>query len=53
MNVRPRRTIVDFRPPPDRLAQEMKNTGFERVHFIERWQGQEGVFAVLFRKLRQ
>ena len=42
--------VVDFRPPPDQLTREMQDAGFERVHFIERWQGQDGVFALLFRK---
>jgi predicted methyltransferase len=43
--------IVDFRPPPEQLTREMRDDGFERVQFIERWQGQEGVYAVLFRRL--
>ncbi|HSC26561.1 MAG TPA: methyltransferase domain-containing protein [Vicinamibacterales bacterium] len=42
--------VVDFRPSPDQLTQEMKEAGFERVQFIERWQEQQGVFAALFRK---
>ena len=40
--------VIDFRPPPDQLTVDMKAMGFERVEFIERWQGQEGVYAVLF-----
>lgn len=40
--------IVDFRPPPDQLTAEMKSIGFERIEFIERWQGQDGVYAALF-----
>lgn len=42
--------VVDFRPSPEQLVQEMKGAGFERMEFIERWQNQEGVYAVLFRK---
>jgi ubiquinone/menaquinone biosynthesis C-methylase UbiE len=40
--------IIDFRPPPDQLAAEMQSIGFERIEFIERWQGQDGVYAALF-----
>lgn len=40
--------IIDFRPPPDQLTAEMKSIGFERAEFIERWQGQDGVYAALF-----
>jgi ubiquinone/menaquinone biosynthesis C-methylase UbiE len=40
--------IIDFRPPPDQLVAEMKSIGFERIEFIERWQGQDGVYAALF-----
>ena len=43
--------IVDFRPPPEQLTREMQEAGFDRLQFIERWQGQEGVYAVLFKKL--
>jgi ubiquinone/menaquinone biosynthesis C-methylase UbiE len=42
--------IIDFRPTADQLTGEMKSIGFERVQFFERWQGQDGVYAVLFRK---
>ena len=42
--------IVDFRPAPDQLTAELKAIGFERLHFIETWQGQDGVYAALFRK---
>ena len=45
--------IIDFRPPPDQLTAEMKSIGFERAEFIERWQGQEGVYAALFLAKRE
>jgi len=44
--------IIDFRPPLDQLTGEMKSIGFGRIEFIERWQGQDGVYAALFEKLR-
>ncbi len=44
--------IVDFRPAPEQLTAEMNEAGFDRVQFIQRWQEQDGVFAVLFRKRR-
>jgi ubiquinone/menaquinone biosynthesis C-methylase UbiE len=40
--------VIDFRPPPDQLTAEMKSIGFERVEFVERWQGQEAVYAAVF-----
>jgi ubiquinone/menaquinone biosynthesis C-methylase UbiE len=43
--------VVDFRPPPDQLMQEMNAAGFERLQVIDSWQGQAGVYAVLFRKI--
>jgi len=42
--------VVDFRPSPDQLTREMKDAGFERVQFVERWQEREDLFAALFRK---
>lgn len=44
--------VIDFRPPVDQLTRDMRDAGFERSQHIERWQGQEGVFAALFRKPR-
>jgi ubiquinone/menaquinone biosynthesis C-methylase UbiE len=44
--------IIDFRPTPDQLTQELKTAGFDRLHFIERWQDQEGVYAALFQRPR-
>jgi ubiquinone/menaquinone biosynthesis C-methylase UbiE len=41
--------IVDFRPPPDQLTQEMNAAGFERLQVIGRWQDRSDVYAVLFR----
>ncbi len=43
--------IVDFRPTPEQLIQEMKTAGFEQLRVIDRWQDQPGVYAVLFRKV--
>jgi ubiquinone/menaquinone biosynthesis C-methylase UbiE len=43
--------VVDFRPLPDQLTQEMQQAGFERVHVVQRWQNRADVFALLFRKL--
>jgi hypothetical protein len=43
--------IIDFRPPPGQLIREMQEAGFAHVELIKSWQGQEGVYAVLFRKL--
>ncbi len=40
--------IIDFEPPPAQLTAEMKSIGLERIEFIERWQGQEGVYGALF-----
>ena len=48
MKPRSRVLIIDFRPPPDQLTAEMKSIGFERIEFIDRWQGQDGVYAALF-----
>jgi ubiquinone/menaquinone biosynthesis C-methylase UbiE len=48
MKPKSRVLIIDFRPPPDELTAEMKSIGFERIEFVERWQGQEGVYAALF-----
>ena len=42
--------VVDFRPSPDQLTRDMNDAGFERVRFIEGWQGRQGIFAALFRK---
>jgi ubiquinone/menaquinone biosynthesis C-methylase UbiE len=42
--------IVDFEPTTDQLTQEMKAAGFEHLQLIDRWQGQPGVYAVLFLK---
>jgi hypothetical protein len=42
--------IVDFRPAPDQLSQEMTAAGFEEVRVIERWQDRSDLYAVLFRK---
>jgi ubiquinone/menaquinone biosynthesis C-methylase UbiE len=42
--------IVDFRPLPDQLTQEMQQAGFERVHVVERWQNRTDLYALLFRK---
>ena len=50
MKPRGRVLIIDFRPPPDQLTAEMKSIGLERVEFIERWQGQDGVYALLLAK---
>ena len=48
MKPKSRVLIIDFRPPADQLTAEMKSIGFERIEFIERWQGQEGVYGALF-----
>ena len=42
--------IVDFRPPPEQLTQEMNVTGFERLQVTDRWQDRSDLYAVLFRK---
>jgi ubiquinone/menaquinone biosynthesis C-methylase UbiE len=42
--------IIDFRPKPDQLTREMASVGFDRVEVLERWQGREEIFAVLFKK---
>ena len=42
--------IIDFRPLVDTLASEMKTAGFEHVRSIASWQGQDGVYAMLFRR---
>jgi ubiquinone/menaquinone biosynthesis C-methylase UbiE len=42
--------VIDFRPDPDRLTEDMRSSGFERVQLIERWQDRPDVDAVLFRK---
>ena len=42
--------IVDFAPTSNQLTQEMKAAGFEQLQVIDSWQGQQGVYAVLFRK---
>ena len=44
--------IVDFRPTMDQLGAEMKTAGFEQVRRIDRWQGQDSVYAVVFRRTR-
>lgn len=42
--------IVDFEPTSNQLTQEMKAAGFEQLQVTDRWQGQPGVYALLFRK---
>jgi ubiquinone/menaquinone biosynthesis C-methylase UbiE len=43
--------IVDFRPPPEVLRQEMRLAGFEQAQLIEHWQDRSEIYAALFRKI--
>ena len=42
--------IIDFRPPVDELTRAMASVGFVRRQVIEKWRGQDEVYAVLFQK---
>jgi ubiquinone/menaquinone biosynthesis C-methylase UbiE len=42
--------LIDFRPPKEQLVREMAGAGFEAVQSVEKWRGQDGVYAVVFRK---
>jgi ubiquinone/menaquinone biosynthesis C-methylase UbiE len=42
--------IIDFRPPTEQLSKDLLEAGFEAVQTIEKWRGQDGVYAVLYRK---
>lgn len=42
--------IVDFQPPADQLAAEMKATGFDLVDTVENWTGQQGLYASVFKR---
>ena len=44
--------IVDFRPTPDQLRQEMNGAGFESLQVIDRWQDRSDLYACLFRKVK-
>jgi len=39
--------IIDFRPDAKALVEQMESSGFQAKKTIDRWQGQEGVYAVL------
>jgi ubiquinone/menaquinone biosynthesis C-methylase UbiE len=40
--------IIDFRPDAKVLTQQMERSGFRARKTIDRWQDQQGVYAVLF-----
>lgn len=42
--------IVDFQPPAEQLAGEMKATGFDLVDTVENWTGQQGLYASVFKR---
>jgi ubiquinone/menaquinone biosynthesis C-methylase UbiE len=42
--------IIDFRPSTEQLIREMKEIGYTDVQRIEKWQGQDSVYAVVFKK---
>lgn len=44
--------IVDFEPENNVLMEQMENSGSKTLQTIERWQGQAGVYAVLFERKR-
>lgn len=42
--------IIDFRPAAEQLIRDMQGSGYLVARKIEKWQGQDGVYAVLFKK---
>lgn len=35
---------------PENLTARLSAAGFQRLDYVERWQGQEGVYALLFER---
>lgn len=44
--------VIDFKPALTETREQFETAGFEAVEAIPAWQGQDGVYAILFRRAR-